>query len=231
MMIFIAIFTVSSALILGALWGLWAPPRDRVEGFSVALAGGALLIAAILELIQPAIRVVPIALAMGALLLGAVLYSAVIWWLDHKSRLSKSAAIIATVLVTGLPENVALGVALIGDGRIQVTALIGAMFLSNLPDAAGNTKDMAKALHSRSRIVCTWMLIAVALATAALLGHYALSDQALDTLAYLRCFAAGAIICTLATDVFPKAFTNNHYLSGIATAIGIVLALSLNRLG
>lgn len=231
MIIVAAILSVSSALLIGAAWGVFAPPRDRTEGLFVALAGGALLIAAVLELIQPAMSIVSVAPATISILIGAVLYTALIWWLDFKSRLSKSGAVIATVLITGIPENVALGVALISYGPAQVASLIGALLLSNVPDAAGNTKEMIQAEHSRARIGLTWALIVVALSGAALIGHYALSGQSHDTLAYLRCLVAGAIICALATDVFPKAFTKNHYLSGMATAAGVVLALSLNRLG
>lgn len=50
-------------------------------------------------------------------------------------------------------------------------------------------------------------------------------------LALIRCFAGGAVVDSLATEVFPKAFKEDSYWTGIAAAIGLVLALFLDQLG
>ena len=50
-------------------------------------------------------------------------------------------------------------------------------------------------------------------------------------LAFIRCLAAGAVIASLATEVFPQAFKDDHHWAGIATAIGVLLALFLSQLG
>ena len=47
----------------------------------------------------------------------------------------------------------------------------------------------------------------------------------------IDCFAAGAVIASLATEVFPSAFKDGNHWAGISTAIGLVLALGLNQLG
>lgn len=52
----IVIFVVSAALIAGALWGIYGSLSKKTEGFLVALAGGALLVSALLELINPALE-------------------------------------------------------------------------------------------------------------------------------------------------------------------------------
>ena len=49
-------------------------------------------------------------------------------------------------------------------------------------------------------------------------------------LAATRCFAAGAVVASLATEVFPKAYQEDHHLAGIATAIGVILAVFLGEL-
>lgn len=50
-MTLIVIAVVSGALILGALWGTFGRLPEPVEGFIVALAGGALIVSLVLELV------------------------------------------------------------------------------------------------------------------------------------------------------------------------------------
>lgn len=59
-MTIIVIAVVSGALLAGAIWGIYGTLPDKLEGFIVALAGGALLISAALELIDPATEQVSI---------------------------------------------------------------------------------------------------------------------------------------------------------------------------
>jgi len=39
------------------------------------------------------------------------------------------------------------------------------------------------------------------------------------------------VTASLATEVFPKAFKEEKYTTGIATALGVVLAIALEHLG
>ncbi len=55
-MTYLVVAVVGLSLVAGAVWGLAAPPPDGVEGFIVALAGGALLVSATLELIEPSTK-------------------------------------------------------------------------------------------------------------------------------------------------------------------------------
>lgn len=56
MLTVLVILVVSGALVAGAVWGIYGTLSDQVEGLLVALAGGALIISAVLELIDPATR-------------------------------------------------------------------------------------------------------------------------------------------------------------------------------
>jgi ZIP family zinc transporter len=38
-------------------------------------------------------------------------------------------------------------------------------------------------------------------------------------------------VASLATEVFPKAYEEDHHLAGIATALGLVLAFLLGEVG
>ena len=52
-MLFAVVLEVSGALVAGAAWGIYGKLPERVEGFLVALAGGALLLSVTSELIEP----------------------------------------------------------------------------------------------------------------------------------------------------------------------------------
>lgn len=75
-----------------------------------------------------------------------------------------------------------------------------------------------------------WTATAGLLAGAALLGYFALSDVPPAPLGFIKCFAAGAVVASLAIEVFPKAFNEDHKLSGLAVAVGLILAYLLNQL-
>lgn len=76
-----------------------------------------------------------------------------------------------------------------------------------------------------------WIGTALLLAAAALLGHYLLADVPQKYLNYIKCFAGGAVVASLALEVFPKSFKKDKYWTGLATTIGLILALYLNTLG
>ena len=51
------------------------------------------------------------------------------------------------------------------------------------------------------------------------------------TLAIFQGFSAGAVIASLATEIFPRSFKVGRHFSGIAVAIGLILAVTLAELG
>lgn len=231
MMTIIVVIIVTGALIIGAVWGIYGNMSKSLEGFLVALAGGALLVSALLELINPAIEKnsVPIALAM--VFAGAIIFTVLDYLVKEKWGSKSGGGLLAAITLDGIPENLALGVALIGAGPLSVAALSGSILLSNLPEAAGGAKEMAKNDNSKKKILILWIATALLLSAAALLGHYLLADVSQKYLNYIKCFAGGAVVGSLALEVFPKSFEEDHYWTGLATTIGLILALYLNTLG
>ncbi|MEH6367796.1 MULTISPECIES: ZIP family metal transporter [Pseudomonadaceae] len=224
------ILVVSGALLLGAVWGIYGRLPKPLEGFVVALAGGALMVSAVLELIEPAMRKAPLWQAFGFVLLGAAVFTGLAYLVKKKWGSGNGGGLLAAITLDGIPENLALGVALIGAGPLQVAALSGSIFLSNLPEAAGGARDMAASGHSRRKVLALWAGTAVILSLAALAGNLLMTEVPQAWLALIQCFAGGAVVASLATEVFPKAFTEDAYWAGVATAIGLILALYLNQL-
>ncbi|WBL22460.1 ZIP family metal transporter [Zunongwangia sp. HRR-M8] len=229
-MTIIVVLVVSFALILGAVWGIYGNLSDKLEGFLVALAGGALIVSAVIELIDPATKEASLTLALVSVFVGASVFVLLDYLVKKKWGANGGGGLLAAITLDGIPENLALGVALIGAGPMQVAALAGSIFLSNLPEAAGGAKGMVENGRSTKSVLILWTGTAFILALAAVLGNYFLAEVSNDILSYIRCFAGGAVVASLATEVFPKAFKKDDYFAGIATALGLILAFLLNSL-
>lgn len=230
-MVLIVVAVVSGALIIGALWGVYGRLNKKTEGFLVALAGGALLLSVVTELIQPSVERSGLLPAVLGVALGAVVFTVVDYLIDEKGKSESGGGLLAAITLDGVPENLALGVALIGAGAPEVAALAGSILLSNLPEAAGGARQMADGPRSKGVVIAMWAGTAALLSIAAIAGYMLLGGVGHETLSVIRCVAAGAVVASLATEVFPQAFREDHHWAGIATALGLLLALGLGELG
>lgn len=230
MTLFVLIAATSIALLIGVAWVLVIGMPARLEGVLIALAGGALLIAAVLELIQPVINERSLMLPFIALFVGALLYTVLIQFLNRAGWIGMAEGSAGKILMSGVPQNLAIGLSLIGFSAIQISALVGSILVSNVPWAANATRGMIDSGHSKARIAATWAGVIAILAAAAIIGRYGFGQAHEAVLDYLRCFAAGAIICALAVDVFPQAFNTDERLTGLATIAGVILAVALNQI-
>ena len=206
-MLLAVVLVVSGALVAGAAWGIYGKLPERLEGFLVALAGGALLLSVTTELIEPSIETASVFHAMLGVAAGAVVFAFADYLIDERWGPDDGGGLLAAITLDGIPENLALGVALIGVGGAEVAALAGSILLSNLPEAAGGARAMVSGGHGRGKVMLLWLGTAV-----------------------IRCFAAGAVGASLATEVFPQAFREDRHWAGIATALGVILAFSLGSL-
>ena len=212
----------------GACGASWA---RALEGFLVALAGGSLLLSVVTELIEPSIEHGNHWEAVAGVAAGAIAFALADYAIDEMWGPDSGGGLLAAITLDGVPENLALGVALIGAGPMEVAALAGSIFLSNLPEAAGGARQMRDDGHSKWRALGLWAAVAALLAAAAVFGNLALSGVPDNYLAIIRCFAAGAVVASLATEVFPQAYREDKHWAGVATALGLILALMLSRLG
>ncbi len=122
-MLFAVVLVVSGALVAGAAWGIYGRLPDRLEGFLVALAGGALLLSVTTELIQPSIDKSSVFHAMLGVAAGAIVFCGLDYLIDEKWGSNSGGGLLAAITLDGIPENLALGVALIGAGGLEVAAL------------------------------------------------------------------------------------------------------------
>ncbi|MGB3455604.1 MAG: zinc transporter [Litorimonas sp.] len=231
-MLILTITIVTAALLIGAALGLSGWMNDAVEGFLIAAAGGALVVAVCFELIQPATEMgAPLALVMGAILAGGIVFTGVNYVIDSKVEGDKGGGLLAAVTLDGIPENLALGVALMSADLASVAALAGSIFLSNLPEAAGGAKRMVAGGIGKAKAFAIWTGAALLLILAALAGNFLVSPMQHGLLASVQAFAAGTVIAALAVEVFPKAYEKGRHMTGIAVTAGLMFAFCLHHIG
>jgi zinc transporter, ZIP family len=228
----------ASSLVLGALLAFsrrWAPWQ---VGLVLAFGAGALISAVSFELTEEALAlgdpwVVALGIALGALtyyVCDRALAARTSSGRGARGRASGSNAGPALALgafLDGIPEQLVLGIGLAAGGGVS-GALLGAIFVSNLPEAIGSASAMESAGTERRKIVRLWVAVAVACALASVIG-YAAADVASDNFkAAIQAFAAGALLVMLIDSMIPDAVAKLGRTSGLATTLGFALATALS---
>jgi ZIP family zinc transporter len=235
-----------AALVLGAAVAWFVRVPAKIVAGIMAFGAGVLISALAFELVDEAVREGgAVATAVG-FLAGAAVYVAANALLDrhgarHRKRSGEQqpseddqpgsgAAIAIGALLDGIPESVVLGVSLIGGGRVG-TAVLAAIFISNVPEGLSSAAGMKRAGRSARYVFGVWGGIALISGLAALIGYVALDGVSPAVLAVITAVAAGAILAMLADTMIPEAFERAHVLTGLITALGFLTALAVHLSG
>ncbi len=135
-------------------------------------------------------------------------------------------ALLAAVTLDGVPENVALGVAL-GEGTGGL-ALLAAIFVSNLPESLVGAASMKSQGRSTGSVLGLWAVCGVLLAAAVVIGAGPLSGADPEAISLPLAFAAGAVIASLADTLMPEAYEHGGPAVALSTAAGFVLSFVLS---
>jgi ZIP family zinc transporter len=128
------------------------------------------------------------------------------------------------VTLDGVPENLALGVSLVGGASLS---LLVAIFFSNLPESLVGAVAMRNSGTSPRTVVLTWVLCAVLLVVAVVVGRATAAGLSEHVLALALSFAGGAVLASLADTLMPEAFEHGRPLNAFATAGGFFLSFVL----
>jgi ZIP family zinc transporter len=218
----------SGALVIGSLLGVYTKPSQRLIAVALGFASGALITALAFELFEPAFMSAGALLASAGLLGGAVVFVAADILIDRHGG-SSGFSLLASVTFDGVPESLALGVAVIGASITDTLALVVAIFFSNLPEALGGAAGMREAGRSRAFAVGSWSATAGLLAAAVVLGNGLLAGVGESVLAVVEAFAAGAVLASLADTLMPQAYEQGGKAVALATAVGFLLAFLLTQ--
>jgi ZIP family zinc transporter len=223
----------SSSLILGAAIALRFDLSQRTIGLIMGFGAGVLIAALSVDLAADAFErtngtVLGLGLAAGGvtffigdLLLdrrGAEGRKSMMGEQEHGGAL----AIVLGIVLDGIPESAAIGVALL-EGHGIGAAFVIAVFLSNLPEALSATSGLAKAGWAGGKIYGLWVLVSVVCALAALLAFGLLDEQNQTLIGFILAFAAGAILAMLADTMIPEAYEYAGKVVALATVLGFAL--------
>jgi ZIP family zinc transporter len=230
----------SSALVIGSAIGArWDMPT-KVTGVLLAFASGALISALAFELFAEAFHLAGAVHSGLGLLAGAATFVIADSLLDkyvsghsgpeqrevvaEGARRGVGLALLAAVTLDGVPENLALGVSLVGGASLS---LLVAIFFSNLPESLVGAMSMRKTGMSPRAVVGVWIGCSVLLAAAVVVGRMTAGGLTEPVLAVALAFAGGAVLASLADTLMPEAFEHGRPLNSFATAGGFFLSFIL----
>ena len=244
-----------SALIVGAL--LVARIKKLTEprwlGLVMAFGAGALISAITTDLVAEAYREAGRAPAGIGLLVGAGGYYVLTLWLDRRSEREDPEEPVEDVVsdgtdampvgadavtarnltvgmvLDGIPESVAIGLTLLGGAGVS-PALVGAVFLSNLPEAIGVAAALLAGGRSLGNVLFRFATIVAAGAIAGAVGYGLLDASDKDLIAIIQSIAAGAMVVVVVNEMVPLAVRGAGRRAGLAAAAGFAMAAFLSTI-
>jgi zinc transporter, ZIP family len=221
----------ASSLLIGALLGLARPWPARAIGLVLGFGAGALISAVSFELAEDGVAIGgggAVGLGIAA---GALTYFVCDTAIERRSGDSDAGAALALgAFLDGIPEQLVLGLGIaLGDG--VSAGLLGAIFVSNLPEAIGSATAMNGAGRSRRDVLILWAGVALICTLATGVG-FAIADTASDTLqGGLNGFAAGALVVMLVDSMIPEATRQAGRTTGLVTTLGFAVAAGMSGIG
>jgi ZIP family zinc transporter len=217
----------ASSLVIGALLSLARDWPDQLVGLVLAFGAGALISAVSFELAEEGVEVGGAAAVGVGFALGALTYFA-LDGLIERGRSDPAAALALGAFLDGIPEQLVLGLGIATGAEVSI-GLLGAIFVSNLPEAIGSASKMRAEGRRSETILRLWIAVAVVCTLASVVG-FAIADSLSGELeGGFNGFAAGALLVMLADSMIPEARKAGR-TTGLATAFGFAVAAGLSNL-
>jgi len=230
------------SLILGVIIGTTLKINQKVIAAIMAFGSGVLICALTFGLMEEAFKHGGFdAIIIGFLLGGLVFISGDflihrIGGRNHKRKAhfkstkeTNGKAIVLGSLLDGVPESIALGVALLSKNGIGLLMLV-AIFLSNLPESLSSIDDLQKEGFSKQRIYLAWSIVSLCVTSSVVLSFLFLERLDLNALGIIESFASGAILAMLADSMMPEAYEDGGFLIGFLTMLGFLTAFILSKI-
>jgi ZIP family zinc transporter len=217
----------ASSLVIGALLSVARDWSRRLVGLVLAFGGGALISAVSFELAQEGVQIGgagPVGIGFA---IGAIVYF-VLDGLVERGRSDPASALALGAFLDGIPEQLVLGLGIAAGDEVSV-GLLGAIFVSNLPEAIGSASEMRAERRRSETILRLWIAVAVVCTLASVAG-FAIADSLSGELAGgFNGFAAGALLVMLSDSMIPEARKAGR-VAGLAVAFGFAVAAALSSL-
>lgn len=229
-----------SAVLIGALFGMFFSIRPAVIGLIMAFGCGVLIGAATLDLLDEATKKGGLLFPALGFLFGALLFTLFDWIVSRKGggerkrserspESSSGLAIFIGTLMDAIPESVVIGLSLLEKGAVSWLLVI-AIFISNFPEGMSSSVGLKKDGYSKSKIIGLWTVVLIFSALSVLLGYTFLDEAQAAVVSAIGAFAAGAIIAMVASTMMPEAFQKGGPVVGFIAASGLLAALILTHI-
>jgi ZIP family zinc transporter len=215
-----------SSLLLAGLAVYWVKPTTRVIGGLAGFGAGALVAAVSFDPIPQAEGMEQWEVALW-LLIGALVFVVADAIVERRFGEGDDAGplgIVVGSVVDGVPESIIFGIQ-IGLGQVIGPAFIGAVFVSNVPQALAPSAALAESGWSRMKMAGMWGIVVLACAVTAWIGYLAGSMLGAngDRAAAL---AAGGLLAMLTDSLMPYAMQKGGSQAGVWTVVGFAASLA-----
>ncbi len=139
---------------------------------------------------------------------------------------SAALGIVIGSIIDGVPESLIFGIQ-IAAGLAISPAFLGAVFVSNVPQALAPSADLAKAGWSKAKVVGMWAVVAVACGVAAGLGYLAVEFTASATGARASAFAIGGVLAMLTDSLMPFSYERARDWAGVWAVVGFIASIAM----
>ena len=133
------------------------------------------------------------------------------------------------MVLDGIPESIAVGLTLIGGASVSF-ALVGAVFLSNLPEAIGVAAALLAGGVALHKVLLRFGAIVAVGFAAGLAGYAILEPTNADAIAVIQSIAAGAMVVVVVNEMVPIAVRGAGRRAGLAAAGGFAVAAFLSTI-
>jgi zinc transporter, ZIP family len=229
------------ALILGTWVGIFFKLKQKTIAKIMAFGSGVLICALTFGLMEESFKHGGFDAVIIGFFLGGLAYIAgdqlIHVYTGRQLRLYKrrretgsenGLSITLGAVLDGVPESVALGIALFNGGSTGLLMLT-AIFLSNFPESISSVNFLYQGGFSKKRIFTIWGSVSLITVLVTVISFIFLHDLNLNMIGILESFAAGAILAMLSDSMMPEAYKEGGYSIGILTVLGFLTAFIIAK--
>lgn len=214
-----------SSLLLAGLAVYWVRPTVRVIGGLAGFGAGALISAIAFDLIPEAEGLDSWETAFW-LLVGALIFVVADNMVEKRyggGDETGPLGIVVGSVVDGVPESLIFGIS-IATGQMISASFIGAVFLSNLPQALAPSASLAGSGWRWTRMAGMWGVVVAACAVTSWLG-YVFGNILATSGGRAAAIAAGGLLAMLTDSLMPYAMQKGGPQAGLWTVVGFAATL------
>lgn len=215
-----------SSLLLAGLLVFWIDVPRRVVGALAGFGAGAMVAAIAFDLLAEAEGLDGWQLGLW-MMVGVAIFlvgDAIVERRFGGEGVGGSMGIIVGSVVDGVPESMIFGIQLAAGIPVSV-AFLGAVFVSNIPQAVGPSAELAAAGWTRARLGRVWLMVVLGCGVAAALGFLMVDISSSVEGSRLAALAAGGLLAMLTNSLIPFAYERGGQIAGVATVVGFCMSV------